>query len=580
VFPVEPEGKRPLVKNWPSKATTDPEKIARWWRRWPDANVAGVTGPASGLLVVDIDNPAGLEALEGEYGKLPANTTTATGSGGTHIFYRYPDDGPEIRNSASKLAPGLDVRAAGGYVLLPPSRTTRPYTWLDRGELANAPAWLLRRLTEAHRPSRGESNESPPRPGPMRPGEPIAQGQRNDEMFRLACQLRVRGLELAEILAELVEINDARCVPPLDPGELAKIAESAARYEKGKADAGGPDSDTLEALAGVERELWGRSWSGMGELSSRDVLVSLIKLAREHGEKVAAGVRVSVSVRDLALMAAVSKPTAIRAYRRLVAGGLIRKDDAGRKEKEAGGFILLASRAELYHSDHQEGYYEKEKVCGKGLRAPLSAARLRWSGPRFDRVGDEIIRTTVRRLGKGAGAVVDALERAGGSATVEDLAHALQKTRPRDLRRRVVGRLVAAGVAECSGDVVELVSSWPEALEREREITEETAAFRRDVARYGREREAYANRHKIKAEPVPEKPPAGTIDELEPVEDRDVDLELLAALDEFLRLNPHGRKEGASWLGVAVWADFGLERKPTPDQVSAALELLPAEVAT
>ena len=137
------------------------------------------------------------------------------------------------------------------------------------------------------------------------------------------------------------------------------------------------------------------------------------------------------------------------------------------------------------------------------MRAPLSAPRLRWSAPRFERVGNEIIRTTIRRLGKSCGAAVDALEKVGGSATVVELADLLEVKRPRDLRRRVISRLEEAGVVECSGETVDLAANWLEALDRDRERGGELAAFRRDIAAYNREREGYRNRHKNKPDRAP-----------------------------------------------------------------------------
>lgn len=131
VFPCRTGGKEPLTPRGHLDATTDPRRIIAWWNRWPDANIGVPTGERSGLLAVDVDQPAGLDALERERGRLPATRTHSTGSGGTHYLYRYPD-GPEIRNSAGKLAPGLDVRGEGGYVIVPPSATVRPYEVLDR----------------------------------------------------------------------------------------------------------------------------------------------------------------------------------------------------------------------------------------------------------------------------------------------------------------------------------------------------------------------------------------------------------------------------------------------------------------
>jgi hypothetical protein len=128
----------------------------------------------------------------------------------------------------------------------------------------------------------------------------------------------------------------------------------------------------------------------------------------------------------------------------------------------------------------------------------LRAPRLRWSVPRFDRVGDELVRTTIRRLGKGCGAVVDALEASGGKMTKGDLAGALGMSRARDLRRRYLERLQGACVVECCGEVVTLAPDYLDALHQERVVSGEVAAEERDREKYAREREAYRNRDRVR----------------------------------------------------------------------------------
>ena len=46
VIPIEPRGKRPLVR-WQVFQHRQPDsaEIADWFRQWPDANIAVVTGP-------------------------------------------------------------------------------------------------------------------------------------------------------------------------------------------------------------------------------------------------------------------------------------------------------------------------------------------------------------------------------------------------------------------------------------------------------------------------------------------------------------------------------------------------------
>jgi hypothetical protein len=56
VHPLEVGGKRPRLKGWPQVATSDPERVERWWLRWPDANI-GIVIPR-GQVQVDVDTTA------------------------------------------------------------------------------------------------------------------------------------------------------------------------------------------------------------------------------------------------------------------------------------------------------------------------------------------------------------------------------------------------------------------------------------------------------------------------------------------------------------------------------------------
>lgn len=91
VFPLKPGEKVPFEGSRGFfDATTDEGRIREWWGNCPDANIGVPTGKRSGLLVVDVDQPAGLDALEDEHGKLPTTRTHTTGSGGTHLMFAYP----------------------------------------------------------------------------------------------------------------------------------------------------------------------------------------------------------------------------------------------------------------------------------------------------------------------------------------------------------------------------------------------------------------------------------------------------------------------------------------------------------
>ncbi|QRP47223.1 bifunctional DNA primase/polymerase [Amycolatopsis sp. FDAARGOS 1241] len=157
VFPLVPGRKQPAVREWETRATTDPARIRRCWTadRW---NVAVATGPA-GLVVIDLDQPkpgqpgpdgatalADLAAQRG--GPLPATYTVTTPSGGQHLYYLAPA-GTHLRSSASQLAPRVDVRAHGGYVVGPGSvADVGGWELCDETDPVELPGWLVQACAE------------------------------------------------------------------------------------------------------------------------------------------------------------------------------------------------------------------------------------------------------------------------------------------------------------------------------------------------------------------------------------------------------------------------------------------------
>jgi hypothetical protein len=150
VFPVPPgtkasyESQANTGTRW--GATLDREAIWRYWTEHPSANVAAATGLISGIWVLDLDKHendgiASLRALEEKHGELPPTLTARTPSGGLHLFFRHPGPGHKIKNSVSKIAPGIDIRGDGGMVLLPPSvgKNGKAYEWVNDHPLGGAP---------------------------------------------------------------------------------------------------------------------------------------------------------------------------------------------------------------------------------------------------------------------------------------------------------------------------------------------------------------------------------------------------------------------------------------------------------
>jgi hypothetical protein len=108
-------------------ATTDPDRLRAMLHTMPGGMLAMRTGAASGIVVADIDPDHGGQV---DPDLMPPTATVVTGSGGWHLWYRHP--GGYVPCSQSRIGPGIDIRADGGYVVIPPSvhpRTHHPYRW-------------------------------------------------------------------------------------------------------------------------------------------------------------------------------------------------------------------------------------------------------------------------------------------------------------------------------------------------------------------------------------------------------------------------------------------------------------------
>lgn len=141
VFPLLPGGKTPITPHGCLDATDDDATIAAWWRQTPDANIGIATGPATGLLVVDLDGPAGEAAWASIVADEDVTTARAKTANGQHLYFR---SSLTVGNTAKKIGPGIDTRGKGGYVVAPPSLhpSGARYEWLTRDKPAQLPDWL------------------------------------------------------------------------------------------------------------------------------------------------------------------------------------------------------------------------------------------------------------------------------------------------------------------------------------------------------------------------------------------------------------------------------------------------------
>jgi hypothetical protein len=227
VFPCLARDKRPRTEHGFKDATTARKQIERWWTEKPDANIGVPTGTTSGLLVIDIDprnrGDESMERIIGSYGRWPVTAEAITGGGGRHLFFKCARGTP-----SGVLDQGIDLKADGGYVLVPPSihPTGNPYRWDGFND-----AEMLRRVPD------------PPHWVELMAGSNHAKawmgdgcgkwraGERNNRLTSLAGSIRRRGMSARVIEAALLVANIEHCDPLLPDAEVRGIAESVSRYE-------------------------------------------------------------------------------------------------------------------------------------------------------------------------------------------------------------------------------------------------------------------------------------------------------------------------------------------------------------
>ena len=252
VFPVG-DNKRPAVKAWEQKATTDENQIRSWYENLSmnGCNFGFCPGRA-GIAVIDLDmNKKGKDgtAVNGrdsladfckEQGKtLPETFTVKTPSGGLHYYYKVP----RAVRSKNAFLPAVDVKTSGGYVVIPGSTNANggkyevscgiavadmPQWFLDLyGHQANAEA-AKEKVTQPPADITADTPDKIERAIEIISGwEPCDEGVRNDQLYQMMRELLKAGISRKKA-AELYEdygVEKINLAP--DSSEVAATIASA-----------------------------------------------------------------------------------------------------------------------------------------------------------------------------------------------------------------------------------------------------------------------------------------------------------------------------------------------------------------
>ncbi len=236
VFPALPGQKIPATRHGLLDATTDPDKIGRWWDRNPARNVAIATG-TPGPDVVDVDNHgargSGFAAWnEMRRAGLVARPRAIVGtpSGGFHAYF------VGTGQASGKIpARHVDFRGRGGYVIAPPSTVGgKPYLVVSHEPSGGTVDWAAARRLLApepqRRPQRGrDRSPAAPRDLSLLAGwvSRLPEGNRNDGLFWAANRVIEAGR--GDALDSLARgAKDAG----LDEREIARTIASAQRGQR------------------------------------------------------------------------------------------------------------------------------------------------------------------------------------------------------------------------------------------------------------------------------------------------------------------------------------------------------------
>jgi hypothetical protein len=240
--------KHPLTRHGLSDASTDPDVITGWARRWHRCNWAGRTGVVADVLDVD---PGGIAALAtlADQGRTPVIWRVATTGRGLHLY--LPPTGAGNANGGRGGWPEhLDYRGRGGYVLMEPSRhiSGRLYRFRPTADLAADLAGVVERVpVSIAMPWEAPAARPAPRPAPAgrqmlgdgrttpygravldrvcRELAGTGEGAREVTMSQVAIMTAARAIEGGHLdrSTAVAEIEAAARACGLSAGEVAKV---------------------------------------------------------------------------------------------------------------------------------------------------------------------------------------------------------------------------------------------------------------------------------------------------------------------------------------------------------------------
>ncbi len=452
--PADTEKKKPVLKGWQKKATTDQSRIHGEHNSKALPSYDGLLTPTGrgygrrGRWVLDVDDPNDLDRLEAELGvelRGRSSEVLSPRPGHFQIHWLWPTDEAKILLSVGKKVEdgfeGLDVRGEGGLAMLPPSRSPKGgYRFGNDLPTVEAPSklveWATSRNRKAERPRRRVATKTRST-APQESGK-IAEGSRNAELTSICGRLHDGTRDLDQLIEALLATNEERCDPPQEEGEVEKIARWVHKQPPRRPEKKAKLPELIEVLSNRWYERERKKLGGKNEVRFMRLL---IRKGESIGTVSTEGLRVRMSFLDAAKRLGCHVNTITNIRDRLVEKGELRYDHSERHSKrDPGTFVLLDPRQVC---DSRNNSFS---LGGKSCSTITSTSR---------RGVTELETAHYRHRGPVGYSKEDTLchVEAYGPKTADELAGILGWTRVRDLRAKHLDYLVALGLLERRGDL-------------------------------------------------------------------------------------------------------------------------------
>jgi hypothetical protein len=180
------QDKTPYTEHGFKDASCGNAIITEWWTRWPDALIGVPTGIWFDVLDLDLQHEPARQWLNEHRAELPVTRTHVTRSGGRHLLFK---PNAVVKCTAGLIAPNVDTRGAGGYVIWWPAHNCAVE---NPGTIAPWPDWLLSEFRPKPQPPRTAAEIVSRGDGWLRGLVRIVakatEGQRNRILFWASCR--------------------------------------------------------------------------------------------------------------------------------------------------------------------------------------------------------------------------------------------------------------------------------------------------------------------------------------------------------------------------------------------------------